>query len=198
MPCWNNVTVFYRVEKLSASTDLPVLVLENFSVGDWLGTGNLSARERSKGYKSFQEARKFAIKIGFKGKDEWYEYWKSGKKPADIPYNPNQVYKKEWVSWGDFLGTGNISNVDKMYIPFKEARKFAIKLGLKSGNEWTKFAKENKNATIKTTITTPFLPQVVQMLMYTIICLTRLVFGFRVLVLVLMVAELTERGILAI
>ena len=176
------------------------------NLGVWLGTGNLSAKEMSKGYRSFENARKFARKLGLKNREEWMRYCKSGKKPADIPTsplvykkewidygdwlgtgykhekkfrsfvnarrfahslkmkglndwfeysksekrpsdipsNPQLNYKKEWEGWGDFLGTGNISNVDKTYIPFKEARRFAIKLGFKSGNEWLKFSKENK------------------------------------------------------
>ena len=108
--------------------------------GDWLGTGY----KKIKKFRSFVNARKFVRSLKLNGQKEWGNYSKSSKRPVDIPGNPQFNYKKEWVSWGDFLGTGNISNVDKMYIPFKEARRFAIKLGFKSGNEWIKFAKENK------------------------------------------------------
>ena len=181
------------------------------NLGDWLGTGNLSAKERSKGYRSFENARKFARKLGLKNREEWMRYCKSGKKPADIPTsplvykkewidygdwlgtgykhekkfssfviarrfahslklngqkkwhayaqsgkkpsdipsNPQLNYKKEWVSWGDFLGTGNISNVDKMYIPFKEARRFAIKLDSKVVMNGSSLQKKIKNFLMK-------------------------------------------------
>ena len=32
-------------------------------------------------------------------------YAKSGKRPDDIPSNPYHTYKKEWVSWPNFLGS---------------------------------------------------------------------------------------------
>ena len=41
---------------------------------------------------------------------EWREYCKSGKIPQDIPYKPYRTYKKEWISWGDWLGTGRIAD----------------------------------------------------------------------------------------
>ena len=55
--------------------------------------------------------------------EEWVAYCKSGKKPEDIPARP-QTYKKEWKSWSDFLGTGNISNIEKSknWLPPIEAR----------------------------------------------------------------------------
>ena len=41
--------------------------------------------------------------LGIKNTSEWYEYNKSGKRPSDIPTNPQIVYKKEWRDWGDWL-----------------------------------------------------------------------------------------------
>jgi hypothetical protein len=56
--------------------------------------------------------------------------------PNDIPSHPNGTYKKDFKGYGDWLGTGNISNRDKVYRPFKEAREFVRSLGLKSTHEW--------------------------------------------------------------
>jgi hypothetical protein len=28
----------------------------------------------------------------------------------DIPANPVRIYEKEWISWGDWLGTGRIAD----------------------------------------------------------------------------------------
>jgi superfamily II DNA or RNA helicase len=65
--------------------------------GDWLGTSCLS----------FEEARAFAHKLGLKSQKEWLVYRKSGKRPSNIPTNPNRTYAgKGWTSWGDWLGTG--------------------------------------------------------------------------------------------
>jgi hypothetical protein len=46
---------------------------------------------------------------------------------------PNIVYKKDWISWGDWLGNE--------YRSFTEARKYAHSLGLKSIEEWKKWCK---------------------------------------------------------
>ena len=56
-------------------------------------------------YRSFKEARKFARSLKLITHEDWKKYAKSGKKPANIPATPNNVYKnKGWVSWPDFLG----------------------------------------------------------------------------------------------
>ena len=70
--------------------------------GDWLDTGTIATFNRK--YCSFEEAREFARSLGLKGADDWDKYWKSHKKPDDIPASPEDRYKEEWISWYDFLG----------------------------------------------------------------------------------------------
>jgi hypothetical protein len=99
--------------------------------GDWLGTE----------WRSFEEARKFARELNLKGQKEWQEYCASGNKPKDIPASPNSTYKKDFKGMGDFLGTGTIRTQDRIYRPFKEAREFVQKLGLKNHEEWKEYCK---------------------------------------------------------
>ena len=114
------------------------------NLGDWLGTGNLSAKERSKGYRSFENARKFARKLGLKNREEWMRYCKSGKKPDDIPTSPRGSYK-EFKDWGDFLGTGKIGKFTKSNTrSFKQARRFAHSLKMKGQNDWFEYCKSGK------------------------------------------------------
>ena len=87
-------------------------------------------------WRSFKETRKFAHSLKLNGKTEWEVYRKSDKRPNDIPTNPQQVYKKEWIDWGDFLGTDNRS--------FGEARKLVRKLGLKNRGDWRTYCKSDK------------------------------------------------------
>jgi len=95
--------------------------------GDWLGTGVIGSRKKGKQQWSFKKARKFIHLLKLKGKDDWYEYCKSGKKPSKIPGNPSAGYKgKGWKDWGDFLGTGYIAHKNRIYLPPIEAR-IAIK-----------------------------------------------------------------------
>jgi len=87
-------------------------------------------------WRPFEEARKFTHSLKLNGKTEWEVYRKSDKKPSDMPTNPQQVYKKEWIDWGDFLGTDNRS--------FEDARKFVRKLGLKNRKDWGQYCKSGK------------------------------------------------------
>jgi hypothetical protein len=71
-------------------------------MGDWLGTGSIAARLRE--YRPFEEAKAFVHTLNLKNSDEWDKYCKSGKKPDDIPANPNKTYaKKGWKGIGDWL-----------------------------------------------------------------------------------------------
>jgi hypothetical protein len=72
--------------------------------GDWLG-GN-RASNKDKVFLTFSEAKKWALKLNLKTQKEWNEYFKKNERPANIPRNPAQKYKKTgWISWGDWLGT---------------------------------------------------------------------------------------------
>ena len=109
--------------------------------GEWLGTENV----RIKTFLPFEEARAFAQKLGLKGHKEWCAYSKSGERPANIPTNPYSVYaEKGWTNWGDWLGTGNVPYGTVSLRPFKEARAFAHKLGLKSQTEWRAHSKSGE------------------------------------------------------
>jgi hypothetical protein len=80
--------------------------------------------------------------LGLKTQKEWFEFTKSGERPADIPALPWKTYKgKGWVSLGDWLGTGTVAPGLRDYRRFKEAREFARSLGLKNQKEWRKFTK---------------------------------------------------------
>ena len=105
--------------------------------GDWLGTGYVYKKD----FLPFKEARKFVHSLNLKNRKEWLRYCKSGNKPDYIPACPDKTYKKNWVSLGDWLGTGTISNLNKTFRPFKEARKFVHSLNLKNCQEWNEYCK---------------------------------------------------------
>jgi hypothetical protein len=63
-----------------------------------------------KEWRSFEAAREYVRLLGIRNLKEWHAYSKSGKRPNDIPANPNKIYKDEWISLGDWLGTGSIAN----------------------------------------------------------------------------------------
>ena len=112
-------------------------------MGDWLGTGRIADRLRE--FRPFKKAREFVRRLGLKSRAEWSDYCKSGKKPADIPANPNTTYAKSgWAGFGDWLGTGRVANQLRQHRPFKKARAFVRSLGLKSGDEWRDYCVSGK------------------------------------------------------
>ena len=118
------------------------------SVGDWLGTGVVARQKQN--WRSFTEARKFVHSLKLKNYDEWKEYFKSGKRPADIPTNPYTSYKnKGWINYVDWLGT-NKNTSDRNFMTFEECKKIVHKLKLKNMEEWNKYCKSGKLEKIPT------------------------------------------------
>ena len=103
-----------------------------------------SSGSRRSRWRDFEEARCYARSLGLKSVKQWREWRKSGEKPRDIPYSPDEVYKdKGWLSWGDFLG------YKEGYVPgehraFKEARDYACSLKLKSQKEWREWCESDQ------------------------------------------------------
>ena len=92
---------------------------------------------------TFEQARKFAQKLNLNSGREW-EKWHSENKICYMPYNPLREYKNSgWVSMGDFLGTGNISNSSREYLPFDKAYKLVSKLNFKNYEAYRKYVRDN-------------------------------------------------------
>ena len=109
--------------------------------GDWLGTGRVAVSKRT--YRSFEEARTFVHTLDFNIRDQWVEWAKTDNKPEDIPANPERFYNRsgDWVSWGDWLGNGTISNQNRVYRTFEEARKYVHQLQLNGKVEYLQWTK---------------------------------------------------------
>jgi SNF2-related domain/Phage-integrase repeat unit len=111
-------------------------------MSDWLGIEN--SRYNNRNFLPFEEARECVRKLGLKTSKEWREYCQSGKLPNYIPTNPAKKYKNDWINIGDWLGTGNIPNKDRRFLPFEEARECVRKLGLLTVSEWESYCKSGK------------------------------------------------------
>jgi superfamily II DNA or RNA helicase len=112
--------------------------------GDWLGTGRKGPAPKGKSveFRPFKEARALVRRLKFKSGKEWRAYCKSGKMPADIRFHPERY--ADWVSWGDWLGTGAVRSGSIKMLPFKDARAFVRRLNLKSAKEWRAYCKSGK------------------------------------------------------
>lgn len=101
------------------------------SWGRFLGTNNVR-RCRIK-FRSFDEARRFASTLGLRTHREWQKWCKSGKRPQDIPSNPQSKYMYSgWQGWGHFLSPMDsvAPNLELMsasaVIPFPQSQQFPV------------------------------------------------------------------------
>lgn len=109
------------------------------SWADFLGTKNFK-----RGWASFEAAKTFARTLLLNSEKQWRSFCAYGRKPDDIPHNPDQVYKKSggWESWADFLGAGRERR--KLTITYNEAKEVVRLLNIKQAREYFKRRKENK------------------------------------------------------
>jgi hypothetical protein len=106
-------------------------------MGDWLGTGNLSNRDKK--FRPFKEARQFVHSLNLNNIEEWLTYAKSPHMPSDIPTYPDKPYKKNgWINWADWLGKNTFQGNSKK-LTFEKAREFVRTLKLKSTKEWANY-----------------------------------------------------------
>ena len=148
----------YCAGKLSSLPEIPKDIPTNpqktygnngwISIGDWLGTGFVSSKEKSKKWRNFIDAKKFARSLGMNSFSEWNAYCNKGQRPTDIPRNPQQVYE-EWQGWGDWLGTGTLAPGEKVFMPFDEARDYVRSLGLKSSTQWSDYCNKGIPGVLK-------------------------------------------------
>jgi len=108
-------------------------------MGEFLGTGTIAPFLRK--YRSYDKAKKYAQSLKLKSRKEWVEHTKSKNFPKDIPAYPNNTYKKEFKSVGDFLGTGFIAPQLRKFRSYDKAKKYAQSLKLKSQKEWKQHTK---------------------------------------------------------
>lgn len=97
-----------------------------------------------KEFQSFEDAREFVHSLGIKNQKSWATYYKSGNKPEDIPTTPARSYKKEWKSWGDWLGTGTVQTQQRNYLSYQESKNIVHSLGLKTREDWNDAVKTGK------------------------------------------------------
>ena len=109
---------------------------------EWKGWNDFLGTEKS--WMNFQEAKAFIQKRGFTSMRQFQKWSISEQRPENFPSAPNQTYKDEWISWGDFLGTGNISNSKREWMHFQEAKAFIQTQGITTMAEFRKWSKSDQ------------------------------------------------------
>ncbi len=74
------------------------------STGDFLGHGRVADQFKKDVFVSFNEAKRIIKKFNLKVYGDFMRLNKNKTKPNEIPAAPQYYYKKEWISWSDFLG----------------------------------------------------------------------------------------------
>ena len=101
--------------------------------GEFFGTGS----GHKKKFRSYENAQAFMKALGIKTQKQFNEWSRSGERPSDIPSNPSRVYKTEWVSWGEFLGTEN--GHKKKFRSYESAQALMKALNIRSKEQFDKW-----------------------------------------------------------
>jgi hypothetical protein len=123
--------------------DIPDIPSNIYKNKGWKGWPDFLGNKRIVKYtesntRPFEECKKFIRSLGIKTDPEFQKWARSGKRPIDIPFQPDRTYK-EWKGWRDFLGP-----LPARWRSFEDARKFALSLKLKSPRDWSNFSKSGK------------------------------------------------------
>ncbi|MFA7282599.1 MAG: integrase repeat-containing protein [Sterolibacterium sp.] len=136
--------------KLAAEKRLPEDIptnVQQFYRSEWQGIadflGNDYVATYNREYRSFALAREWARAQSLQSGTQWKEYSKQpGWLPRDIPANAASVYRSDWASWGDFLGTGNVGPGLHHWRSFTDARQWARAQELTSDADWKRRIKQ--------------------------------------------------------
>jgi predicted helicase len=113
------------LDEAELSNQLEIRLWEKLSSFSWL---------------PFEEAREYVQNLQLRNVREWESY--KQKLPFDIPKAPQIMYQNSgWISWGNWLGTNNVSDWKKEWLSYNEAQLFVQNLNLKSGKEWIAYCK---------------------------------------------------------
>ena len=102
----------------------------------WLGSSGIKKPSK---FAPFGQALTFARSLNLATSKEWEAWCKEGRRPPNVPFNPNATYKDGgWQGWGHWLGTGNqpTKAQEQPFLPFDEALRVARSLRLVSRAEW--------------------------------------------------------------
>ena len=95
-------------------------------------------------YLPFEQAREFVRGLKIGKKDDYLDWSKSPARPSNIPSSPSRVYKDQWISWGDWLGTLSIANKNKSFRSFDDARLYVHGLNFQTKEDYLQWAKSDK------------------------------------------------------
>ena len=117
----------------------------------WISSFHFLGLPEKTDYINFDKARSIVRKLNISGWKQWKENYSNGLIPKNIPKDPYAVYRsKGWISVDDFFGKAiSANNRARLgWVDFNTAKKYAVKLNLKSSKEWREYLKSNKDIEI--------------------------------------------------
>ncbi len=108
--------------------------IEFLNWNDWIGIP-FHWRKR---WLDFYDARELVRSKNLANENEWRDFVKSDQFPDDLPKSPDKVYQ-EWISIGDWLGTGNVAPQKKNFLTFEDAKLIVRSLKIKNQRELKEF-----------------------------------------------------------
>jgi predicted helicase len=118
-------------------TDIPKAP-QHYYKKKWISWSNFLGRD----FLSYNIAKKYAQTQNLKGQNDWYNFVKKRSFPKNMRKNP--VAYKEFISWGDFLGTNYVASKNRKYKTYKQLKKFLRSKNIKSRNDWVSYYNKNK------------------------------------------------------
>jgi hypothetical protein len=111
--------------------------------GDFLGTGRVANQNKKNIFLSYEDACKFVREQNIKSIKQFRNF----KLLINIPTDPRHYYK-EWISWGEFFGTGkkqdNLLSIN--YLSYVDAKNWIREnlSEIKSEKAWRIYVKNSK------------------------------------------------------
>ncbi len=151
---WSDYCKGLRSDLPAKPADIPTAVHNVYKkefnrrggMGAWLGTPN--GKTRNIKWRTYDEAIAFVHPLGLRTESEWREYCKGKRpdlpqRPFDIPASPSKQYEAEFKKNGiaGWLGSDRTSYHRNPRRPYGEAVEFVNTLGLKTGDEWTRYCR---------------------------------------------------------
>ena len=105
---------------------------------EYLSSKKLSVKSsglKSQTWMTYEEAKGWIKDKNITSETKWRKFKSDGILPNNFPASPEDAYRTDWISWGDFLGTGRVSD-NKVLRSFSEARELVRSLGIKNSREW--------------------------------------------------------------
>lgn len=138
---------FRLIDKGEKPAGSPLEIVGNVPVGMNINFSDFASAVETKlwnkvgkvNWRPFEEARDFVRTLCLENHQAWNAYSKSGRRPPDIPGNPNKIYKNSgWNGSPDWLGNQNIYYTDHSFVSYDVAKQYAIKNKVITKADWNK------------------------------------------------------------